>query len=500
MSAGLPQSDMSQYTVFAQRIGLAGIARTIVSLKGLIILPILTKTLGASDYGIWAQILVTVLLLQPFITLGLGSATVRFLSARGKREIGQGVLTVLSVALLTSMIAALAVFLLSDFLAITLLGSGSAAAAIRLGSLLIILEALSTIALGSFRIFGQIKRYSIIILSQTALEIGLVAFFVLSGYGLLGAIISLLITRGIILLVMLYLILSYAGFSPPDFSRLRPYLAYGLPLVPTAIFEIIVSSSDRYVIGFFMGAASVGIYSAAYGIGSIISMFLGYIAYILAPTIFNLFDRGRVDEVKTYLSYSWKYLLMLSIPSAFGLSILAEPLLGSLTTGEFVSAGRFIIPLVALSMVLYGVRGIYTEVLLSSKRTRIIAVAFGAAAALNLGLNILLVPHWGVIAAATTTLIAYALVAGIICYQSRKYMKFDSNLGFIIKSVLASIVMTFAIWAFSPVGAVKIVLSIIIGAAVYFAVLFLLKGFKKAETQFFLRLVKETVRGVRSRQ
>jgi len=484
---------MSQYTVFAQRIGLAGVAKTIISLKGLIILPILTKTLGTSDYGIWAQILVTVSLLQPFIHLGLGNATVRFLSSRGKREIGQGVLTALSVALLTSMIAALAVFLLSDFLAITLLGSESAAAAIRLGSLLIILEALSAIALGSFRIFGQIKRYSIIILSQTALEIGLVAFFVLSGYGILGAIISLLITRGIILLITLYLIISHAGFAFPDFSLLRPYLVYGLPLVPTAIFALVVSSSDRYVIGSFMGAASVGIYSAAYGIGNVISMFLGYIAYILSPTIFSSYDKGRIAEVKTYLSYSWKYLLMFSIPSAFGLSILAEPLLGSLTTVEFISAGRFIIPLVALSMIFYGVYAIFGEVVRLFKRTRIFPIVFGTAAALNLGLNILLVPHWGIMAAAITTLVAYAMVAVIMYYQAGKYLKFDTKLGFIIKSILSSAVMTSVIWIINPAGIVKILISIVIGAIIYFAILFLLRGFSRNEIQFFFKLFKETM-------
>lgn len=491
---------MSEYTVFAQRIGLTGVARTVVSLKGLIILPILTKTLGASDYGIWAQVLITVSLLQPFISLGLGSSTVRFLSSKGKRETGQGIFTVLSVILVTGMIATLVVFLVSDFLAINLLGSESAAAAIRFGSLLIILEALNTIALGSFRVFGQIKRYSIIILSQTALEIGLVAFFVLSGHGILGAIISLLITRSIILLVMLYLIVSYAGFTFPDFSLLRPYLTYGLPLAPTAIFNTIVSSSDRYVIGFLMGAASVGIYSAAYGIGSVILMFLQYIAYILAPTIFNLYDKRRIDEVKTYLSYSWKYLLMLSIPSAFGLSILAEPLLGSLTTAGFVSAGRFIIPLVALSMIFAGMRGIFAEVVQLSKRTGVFAITYGAAAALNLGLNILLVPHWGIIAAAVTTLIAYAMTAIIMYYQAGKYLKFDIKLDFIIKSTLSSVVMSAVIWVINPVGIVEILVSMIIGAIIYFAVLFLLRGFNRNEARFSLQLFKEITGGIRAKR
>jgi O-antigen/teichoic acid export membrane protein len=491
---------MSEYTLFTKRVGLVGLVQTLATLKGLIILPILTKTLGATDYGIWAQILVTVSLLQPFVQLGFASSIVRFLPVKGKREIVQGIITALSVTLVTGAVVSLIFFLSSNYLAANFLKEESAALIIEIASPLIVLEALNVMASNSFRIFGQIKRYAIVSLLQTSLEIGLIAFFVLSGHGLMGAVISLLITRCIILLVMLHLIISYAGFAAPDFSLLRPFLVFGLPLIPTVIFELVVALSDRYVIGFFRGIASVGIYSAAYSIGGIISMFWSYIAYILGPTVFNLYDSNKIGEVKTYLSYSWKYLMMLSIPSAFGLSALAKPLLTSLTTPEFVSTGQFVVPLVALSMIFYGVQGIFGEVIQMSKHTKIFAIAFGTGAGLNLGLNVLFVPRWGVIAAAIVALIAYVLVAGIIYYQSRKYMIFDANPVFVIKSILASAVMTLAIWAFHPVGAVKIVLSVIIGAAIYFAVLFLLKGLTQAETRFFLQLFKETAKGVFNRR
>lgn len=487
---------MSENTVFAQRIGLTGVVQAIVSLKGLIILPILTKTLGASDYGIWTQILVTISLLLPSISLGLGPAMVRFLSVKGKREIGQGVLTILSVILPISLIAALVVFLLSDFLAVTLLGQESVDTAIKVASLLLTLEALNTMALASFRIFGQIKRYAAIILAQSALEIGLIAFFVLSGQGLVGAIIALSATRGFFLLIMLYLIFSHAGFAFPDYSILRPYLVYGLPLIPAIIFTLIIFSSDRYVVGFFMGETSVGIYSAAYSIGNILLMLPENFVYILSPTIFSLYDRGRASEVKTYLSYSWKYFLMLSIPSVFGLSILAEPLLNSLTTAEFTLEGRFIIPLVAAGTVFFGVYMIFGEVVRLSKRIRIFPIVLGAAAVLNLGLNILLVPHWGIIAAAITTLVAYVMLAIVMYYQAGKYLKFDLKLDFIIKSIASSVVMGAVIWAIKPAGIAKVLLAVVIGAAIYFVVLFLLRGFSRNEIQFFFKLLKETVKGI----
>lgn len=485
-------NNQAEYTIFVQRIGLVGVAQFIVGLRGLVLLPILTKTLGAVDYGIWSQILVTISLLQPFVELGLPYSLLRFFSVKEKRVIGQGIITVLAVTFMTGIIATLAIFLLSDFLAINLLGNESAAVAIRLGSLLIILQSMNAILSSSFRMFGQIKRYSIILLLRFGLEIGLVSAAILLGYGLIGAIIALLISRSIALLITSYFIISHTGFSLPDFSQLRTYLAYGLPLVPTGLFSIVIASSDRYVIGFIIGAAGVGIYSAAYGIGSIISMFPAYLSYMLSPTAFSLHDRGEVEKTKRYFSYSWKYLMMFMIPSAFGLGVLAEPLLGSLTTDQFISTGRFVVPLVTFSMIFRAASTMFGHVVRLTKRTIIYPILYGAAALLNLGLNLLLVPYWGVTAAAITTLAAYLLTAIIMGYRSRKYLKFSINPSFIVKSILSSIIMASIIWVMNPTGIAMIILSIIIGVIIYFSIVFLVRGFSRKEVRFFIELIKET--------
>lgn len=479
----------TKYTLFARRIGLVGFVQIIASLQGLILLPVMTKTFGASGYGVWAQILTIILLVQPFIMLGLDSSILRFLSSKEKKEIAQGVITIMSVVLITGLFASFILFLSSDFLAVTLLKEESAASIIRISAPLLVLGALNGIIFGSFRVFTQIKRYAIMILLQTFLEIGLISFFVFSGYDLSGAVISLIITRIITLFIGLYFIISHAGFSRPDFSILRQYLNYGLPLVVTVIFGFIISSSDRFVIGYFMGAEKVGIYSAAYNIGSVILMFSSYIIYILRPTIYDLFDKKNNEEVKVYLSYSFKYLLMFSIPSVFGLTILAKPLLANLTTTEFIQEGEFIIPIIAISIVYYGATTIFGTIILSFNRPKIFASVFGFAAVLNLVLNLIFVPYWGAIGAAITTFIAYYLLAIMVWYISYKQMKFDIQLGFIAKSIIASIVATFFIWIFKPDGLIEIFALILTSIIVYFSLLFLLKGFGEKE----LKIIKETI-------
>jgi O-antigen/teichoic acid export membrane protein len=272
---------------------------------------------------------------------------------------------------------------------------------------------------------------------------------------------------------------------------LRYYSAFALPLVPIGLFETVTALSDRYVIGFFKGAEFVGIYSATYNIGVMAVISLYSISYILSPTIFKLFDEKKFSKVKTYLSYSLKYFCLFSIPCVFGLTVLAEPLLNALTTSEFISRDSMpIILLVSSSMIFYGIYTIFGKILMLFRQTKIFVVAFGIAAVTNLGLNIILVPRFGILAAAITTLIAYAIAATIVYYKSCQYMKFEINWNFIIKALLSSMIMILVIYLFEPTGIIKILLSIGIGAIIYFGMLYLLKGFEKKELKIISEVLK----------
>jgi len=425
--------------------------------------------------------LTTIAVLQPFILLGLQDAILRFLSPLSKEKIVQGLITVIITVLLTSSIIAIIFFFSSDFLANIIFKEPLAVNIIKLAVPLIILDTVNMIILGSFRVFGMIKKYAAVLIIKTSLEIALIIFFVLSGYGLIGAILSLIITEAVSLIIMLFFIFSYAGFAKPDFLLLKPFLIFGLPLIPITLARFVIDSSDRYVIGFYMGAEKVGIYSAAYGLGIIPLVLSTYLVYVLGPTVYNLHDNGLIEKARTYLSYSWKYLLMLSIPSAFGLSILSRPLLLNMTTSKFVPEGIYIIPLVVLCMVFWGMEQIFGVSLLIFKRRKIFVIAFVSGAVTNFILNIIFVPQYGIVAAAVTTLIAYIIITIIIGYSSRRYFTFSLNFRFIAKCIFASLGMTISIWIFNPITIVGIIISIIMGVFVYFCLLFLQKGFRKGE-------------------
>jgi O-antigen/teichoic acid export membrane protein len=241
---------------------------------------------------------------------------------------------------------------------------------------------------------------------------------------------------------------------------------------------------------YFLGLAPVGIYSAAYNISqAAIFMFLAPISFVLVPTLSRLYDDNKMEEVKTHLSYSLKYFLMFAIPVTFGVSVLAKQILTIIATSEFVYTGSLVMPFVALSMVLSGFYSIIGTVLILVKKTKIYGLIWGMAALTNLSLNIVLVPYIGILGAAIATLISCAIASVITVRLSFRYLRFEIGLTFIIKSIVAAVIMALILWQLNPIGTLNVLISIGVGAVIYFIILILLKGIEREEVGFIKSLM-----------
>jgi O-antigen/teichoic acid export membrane protein len=301
---------------------------------------------------------------------------------------------------------------------------------------------------------------------------------------------GLLITDLIVFLIMASLTISEIGIKIPKFTHTREYLTFGLPTVPGNLSSWVVNSSDRYVIGIFLGAAFVGYYSPGYALGSMILMFLAPLSFMLPAVLSKYYDENNMNEVKTVLRYSLKYFLLLAIPATFGLSLLSKPLLTILSTPEIASQGYLITPFVAVSALLFGASVVINHILVLEKKTKITGTIYIIIAILNLGLNLIFIPYIGILGAAITTLLAFALAFILTTYYSFKYFKFDIDFYFVLKSVFASIIMSLVIIKWNPLGLLNVLIVIGVCAVVYVAILLLLKGIEKEEFKFFKELFK----------
>ncbi len=473
---------------FIKDIGFSGLTNLITSFRGIIILPIITKILGASNYGVWTQISVTVSLIAPIIVLGLPNAIVRFLIAnKDKEEIKEGIWSVFLVIVLISLAVAL-IFIsfanfISSFLQVPIVFIFAIA-------IIIVLESLNSFFINLFRAFNEITKYSIFNVFNVFGEIVLVAFAVLFNYGLQGAILALIIIRVLAFLILFIRTIKKIGIKIPQFIYIREYLHFSLPIVTSNISYWGVQLSDRYIIGFFMGILFVGYYSPAYSIGNLIYLFIVPFIIVLPVTLSQLFDNNKIEDVKIYLEHSLKYLLMIGIPAVFGISILSHQILRIFSTMEIADNSYFIVPFIAISILFYGIYTIFTQILFLFKKTKIPAVIWVFAMILNIGLNIALIPKIGLIGTALSTLLSYVLATILVWYYSFRYLQFKIDYLFIIKSIIASIVMSRAIIYFNPRTLAEVISYIIMGVIIYALVIFVFKGIGKKEFNIIFSFLK----------
>jgi len=454
----------------------------LVSARGLIYLPVIARTLGVADYGIWAQITVTLTLLTPFLTLRLPTACVRYLSSRKGREAGRDFFGLLAVVGATVLLVGITLFLLKKPFAMLLFGDPSLSSLIGLLVLSIGVRVLFQFLHSYYRAFRRIVAYSLIQLLQIALELGLVfAFIVVLKWAIPGAVLSIVLAEAILALGMVIDILRREGPPAcPTWRSLWPYLKYSLPLVPNAALYWVINSSDRYVIVHFLDLRQVGIYSATYRLAQLITFFLSPIAFVLFPTITKQWEEGKKELTKRYICGASRYYLMLAIPAMVGIYWLGPSVLRMLTTSEFI-IDRLLLLYIGLGVCFVGLYQLYVYTIHLKEQTKFLPFIFLGVAGLNLGLNFIMVPRIGIAGAAIATLISYFIQFCIIYGYSYRVYRVGIDLISLAKVIASSAIMFAFIRLLSPKGWTQVLGIVVLGTVTYGLAMLLIGGVKRRD-------------------
>lgn len=477
---------MEDYKLFVQRIWLVGIINLLVALSNIILIPILTKTLAASGYGIWVQITTTITLITSFTSLGLPNAMLIYLSTTNDNEkIIDGFYSILFTVTIFSMVISI-LLLFFAYIAGSIFWQNMTL--LIYVAAIVFFASLNTILINYFRTFQNMKLYSIFLLIQTYLGVLIASLVAFSGRGIVDVTFGLLISYLISFIIMLVIIFKDLGFMMPKFRNIRKYLSFSLPTIPGNLSYWIVNSSDRYIIGIFLGVAYVGYYNPAYTLSSLIIMILFPFSLLLPAILPKYYEDGEINEIRRYLKYSIKYFLFLSMPCAIWISLFSKPILMILTNSEIALEGYMVTPFVATSSLFFGVYAIISNILILKKKTKIIGFIWVVSAAINLFLTLFLVIFFGILGAAISTMISFFIALLLTWYWSIKIFEFDFC--FLPKIILPSFLMTITLIMFYSTTITDILLVSSMAVIVYLATFILLKGISIEEIKFIRELIK----------
>lgn len=221
---------------------------------------------------------------------------------------------------------------------------------------------------------------------------------------------------------------------PTIFSRLKPVfsgailtacIAFGLPNLPNALFVQVIELADRKILAVLRSTAEVGIYSAGYKLGMFLSIVAMGFRYAWQPFFLQISERPDAREVYArvltyYMAFTfWLYLLL----TAF-----VEPIatwnifgFGSLIDSEYW-AGLKVFPVVLLAQVFNGAYAVFMVGVYLEKKMHVMPFITGVAAVINIALNLMLVPLFGMWASAWATVAAYASMTILLyLYINRFY-------------------------------------------------------------------------------
>ncbi len=402
----------NQLRILIKSSGIYAVASLASPLVSLVLAPFLTRHLSYKDYGALAVITTAVALVAGLTQLGLGSAFFRSYNydyeSRSDRS---GVLSTVVILLsLVSLPILLAIILAAPWLAIFLLRDSSFSDVVRLGALVVLMQNLTVPGFAWLRAENRAGFFTTLSIVNLLVNLGTTLVLVgILHMGMAGSLIGTGSGFAVVAICTLPLILLRAGFHL-RFDIARGLLSFGLPNASTFVSMWVLQLSDRYLLSFFGSLAQTASYAVAYSLGGILNV------VILAPftlawpsAMFSIAKREDAPRIFR-LVFLWYSIVLLFV--AFALSLASTIMLYLFFPPTYRSAA-FIIPIIALSTLFYGIYNIFTIGISIKRKTWFVVVFTSVSALVNVGLNLVLIPHYGAMGAALSTLLAYAFLSMI---------------------------------------------------------------------------------------
>src|SRR2546421_17187 len=187
-----------------------------------------------------------------------------------------------------------------------------------------------------------------------------------------------------------------------DSATLRKICSYGIPLSLTVALTVVISSSDRFLIAGFMGEDAAGLYSVAVDFTSqTLTLLMIVINMAMFPIAVRAFEHHGREAAQEQMGSNAALLMAVGLPCVIGMSVLAPGISHLFLGKSFRAAATQIIPLVALGTFVANLKAYHFDAAFQFAHRTIYQVWIVLfAAVVNVLLNLVAIPRWGINGAA----------------------------------------------------------------------------------------------------
>ena len=480
---------------FLKQVSMYFSSGVIVSLASFLTFPVWTRVFTEAEYGKLSLAVVTLGLIVVISKFGIQRAALRFYSEfkENKRDLDftYYYTTAFSSVLVISSIFAFVFLLIVEFYP-GLQSDPQFLNILRILSFSIIFESLISIFLLFLRAEQNVKFHSMIRVARRYSKMVVTLLFVLVfKQGLTGFFIGCALSDGFFafFLFFKYLQQGKIRFKNFSFPLFKESVSYGLPLIGFELSALLLTTGDRFLLQHFLGPGAVGIYSASSNlIKYLVDFFAEAFRLAVMPLFMSIWEKKGKEETQHFLSTVLRFYFMIGIPIIFAVSFIGRDLIVLLASKKF-EAGYIILPFIVTGYVIHKANFLYGAGLYLKKKTGTLLIIILSSAVINIILNFLLIPLWGLLGAAVTTLIAFLFETILLISISFRTVSFKLSVYSLIKYAAISIVMVCVMLSIHNPGSAQIFIRIIAGFLLYGSGILLLDSKVRTEAGILINKI-----------
>ena len=263
----------------------------------------------------------------------------------------------------------------------------------------------------------------------------------------------------------------------------KKYLTPILTIFASTVAIKIYLASDVTMLGFLSDEYTVGIYSTATKIYSIVSVMLSAVTAVAIPRLAMLMGQKRMDEYRKLLKQLINMILIIILPGIMGLFMVSRDVI-LIIAGEKYLRATLALQITCFAMLGSAMSTIFNQcALMPAKREKKTLISSTTSAVLNIGLNFILIPMFAEVGAAFTTVLAEFMMMTMNFFFSRDITGFVFKDKQTWKNIFSSLIGCFGIASICRLSStifnsifIRVLASVTGSVFIYIAILLLLRN------------------------
>ena len=279
----------------------------------------------------------------------------------------------------------------------------------------------------------------------------------------------------------------------------KELLLFSLPLLATHAFGILILQMDTLMLGYFKTADIVGLYNAAHPIAQLIEIFLLSLVFIYVPVASQLYAKNLMGEIRRNYAILTKWIFSATLPFFLIIFLFPEAVLHALFGSTYMQADvTLALRILALGMFIHVFLGPNAATLIVIGKTKLNLMDNSIGAIINVSLNLLLIPTYGIVGAAIASAISLAMINTLKStqiFRMHKIQPFTTNYlkPVITSAALISIIyMLVEVFWIPPITLWMLIALTILFFAVYGVCYVITKSFDWEDIMMLMEMEKLT--------